>query len=502
MTFKTLLNKTEEVGTVSEVKQSLVYAKGLPGAKPLETVVFETGEEGLIISLSPNYLEILLLSDSTIKPGTKVARTGKSLEIPVGKEYLGSIISPLGTPFEDTDSFKSPRKQAPVEVITSGIEGRKVVDTPFDTGVALVDNLVPLGKGQRELVIGDRKTGKTSFLLQAMLKQAREGSICIYTAIAKRKVDIKKVENFIAKHRIQKNCLMIASNASDPLGLIHLTPYSAMTIAEHFRDSGFDVLLILDDLTTHAKYYREISLLGKRFPGRNSYPGDIFYAYARLLERGGNFATNKGPKAITCLPVAETIEGDIEDLIQTNLMSMTDGHIYFDKALFAKGRRPPINHFVSVTRVGRQTQNQLESDITRELMTFFGLYEKTQEFLHFGAELSDSIKNTIILGDQLTDFFNQRPGEVIPANLQIFIITMIWSAYWQSKSVSDARTVVNAIDYTYRNNKNYQDSIDKLISSATNYNHLIGLITSKADHLVEEANKYYAQHQRGKKRTK
>lgn len=487
--FKTYLKKTEEVGTVEEVIHSMAYVRGLPNAKISETVLFESSELGQIISLNPDYAEVLVFSSNVLSPGTKVARTDTALEIPVGKELLGGVLDPLGNSFDKTKASKTFNKKVPIDVIPSGIESREIISLPLNTGVILVDNLIPLGKGQRELVIGDRKTGKTNFLLQTMLSQAKQDTICIYAAIAKRKTDIKKVDDFISKNNIRKNTLIVASNSSDPLGLIFLTPYSAMSIAEFFRDQGKDVLIVFDDLTTHAKYYREISLLGKRFPGRNSYPGDIFFAHAKLLERGGNFATKNGPKAITCLPVAATIEGDISGYIQTNLMSMTDGHIYFDKDFFSKGRRPAINHFLSVTRVGRQTQNQLESQITRELTTFLGLYEKTQSFLHFGAELSEDIKTTIELGEKILEFFNQEPGGILPINLQIVILAMIWSAYWQEKSLIDMKFDISKIESAYYKNSKFMNLIDDMVKSSDTFNHLIPKVSKNSEIIMSRAKK-------------
>ncbi|MFC1621848.1 F0F1 ATP synthase subunit alpha [Patescibacteria group bacterium] len=355
--FQTCLQEIEELGYVQLVKPPVVQVQGLPGARPRELVLFESGGIGYVLGMTNEYVEVLLLGDPRIGIGSKVARTNKNLTVPVHTSFLGQSLNPL---CEGSGPFPSDPEFRAVDVFTSPeIAKRSRITKPFLTGVTLVDLMIPLGRGQRELVVGDRKIGKTEFLLQTMLKQAKEDVICIYASIAKRKADIRNIEDFAKEEGIMDKLLMVISASTDPLGLIYITPYTAMALAEYFKDQGHDVLLILDDLTTHAKFYREISLVNNKFPGRGSYPGDIFYTHARLLERAGNFKTDKGPKSITCLVVAETVEGDISGYIQTNLMAITDGHIFFDKDYFEEGRRPAINHFLSVTRVGRQTQSRL-----------------------------------------------------------------------------------------------------------------------------------------------
>src|SRR5258708_6500429 len=289
-----------------------------------EIIIFETGEAGVILSMSREQVEILLLSQSTIKAGTRVTRTGAKQEMPVGFELLGKAVNPFGQPLNTSQTIEKPKVSRPIDISPSGINTRKRIEQSFETGVTLVDMLIPLGKGQRQLLIGDRKTGKTSFLYQTILKQASLGTICIYPGIGKKTTDIKRVESFFHTTGIENNTVIIATSSEDPAGVIYLTPYAAMALAEYFRDEGHDVLVVMDDLFTHAKFYREIMLIGRRFPGRNAYPADIFYTHARLLERAGNFVLPNGSEhSITCLPVVESVEGDIAGFIQTNLMSMT-----------------------------------------------------------------------------------------------------------------------------------------------------------------------------------
>jgi F-type H+-transporting ATPase subunit alpha len=245
------------------------------------------------------------------------------------------------------------------------------------------------------------------------------------------------------------------------------------------------VLLILDDLTTHAKVYREISLIGKKFPGRGSYPGDMFFTHSRLLERAGNFVTDKGPVSITCLPVAETVESDISGYIQTNIMSITDGHVFFDQEVFDLGRRPAINYFLSVTRVGRQTQSKLRWSINRELLSFLTLLDKTQEFVHFGAEINEGIKATLTMGSKVLNFFNQPMGLTMALNLQIVLFSLIWSGLLSIDDSTDSSVTVEKATNTYANNTNFRDKVDELVQTSDDFNVLLKNIALCSKDLID-----------------
>ena len=487
--FNYYLESTQEIGYVERATNAIIYANGLPQAKPGEIVVSETEKIGQILSLTQDFIEVLMFSSSPPSTGERVVRTNEFLEIPVGEELLGNVISPLGSSLEGLKTMRKPRNFFSIYAPPSGILTRKTITRQLETGVSIVDLVLPLGYGQRQLIIGDRKTGKTNFLLQAVLTQAQLGNICVYAAIGKKMLDIKTLKEFFEEHDILKNVIIVASGSEHPPGITYLAPYSAMTIAEYFKDQGRDVLVVLDDLSTHAKFYREISLLGKRFPGRNSYPGDIFYRHAALLERAGNFITPNGEKSITCLPVAETTQGDLSGYIQTNLMSMTDGHLYFDSDLFAKGRRPAINPFLSVTRVGRQTQTHTQREINREIMSFLTLYEKMQSFLHFGAELNETTKTTISFGEGIAKFFEQHSSIIIPVNIQILLFCLLWNNIMQKKSAG-APAAAEKIIEAYGKNEAIRKEIDSMIQKAVSFNELLGTISKKGDQLLAEINKY------------
>jgi len=474
--FNYYVENVGEIGFVSEIQHSLAYVTGLPSAKPFEVVFFESGEIGQILSLEKKFVEVLLLSHSFVRVGTKVARSNETLTIGLGEGILGKVVNPLGNPFLGSSSYKV-KEYRPLEKKPLGITHRKNVDRPFETGVSLVDLLIPLGRGQRELIIGDRKTGKTQLLFQIALNQTRAGMICIYAAIAKRRIELKQYLDFFAKKGVLKNMVVVASYSSDPAGLIYLTPYTAMTIAEYYKDQGKDVLLILDDMTTHAKFYREISLLAKRFPGRSSYPGDIFYIHARLMERAGNF--KKG--SITCLAVAETVMGEISGYIQTNLMSMTDGHIYFDTNLFNQGKRPAINHFLSVTRVGLQTQTELVRDLSRQLGSFLAHTQKLKQFMHFGAELTESVKQTLALGERIETFFQQSYEETNPLDMTVLILAALWSGHWRDVQPEVIKREMREMIEFYNSDSNYQNQVKNAISKSRNLRELISQVVTNPD---------------------
>ena len=482
--FNYYLNSISEIGFVEKAFNAIVYVNGLPKVKTDEIVMFETGKIGIVLSFNSETVEILVFSKEPIEHGTKVVRTNEFLKVPVGTELLGKIIDPFGNSLIKMGAFRKPVQSQGINALAPGILSRKTITRQLETGIPAVDLIMPLGFGQRELIIGDRKTGKTNFLMQTILSQAKQKHVCVYAAIGKKKLDIKDTEDFFKKHGILNQIIVVATGFDDPIGLSYLVPFSAMTISEHFRDAGYDTLLILDDLTTHAKFYREISLLGKRFPGRNSYPGDIFYTHAKLMERAGNFQTPNGEKAITCLSAVETIQGDLSGYIQTNIMSMTDGHLYFDSDLFAKGRRPAINPFLSVTRVGRQTQSSLKRSINREIFSLLTIAEKLQNFSHFGAELTESSKATLVINEKVIKFLDQGPSITMPINLQILLFSMLWGNILKNKDIAPIGTDMEKMVGIYNTNLNTKNAIDKIIENTETFNDMLRIMDEKGERIL------------------
>ncbi|HSX40744.1 MAG TPA: hypothetical protein VLF68_03960, partial [Candidatus Saccharimonadales bacterium] len=474
-------SETGEIGYVAEVIGTILYVTGLPSVKPQEIVYFETGEIGQAVSVTREHVEVLAYSKKLPRAGVKVTRSNQVLQVGVGPELLGHIVDPLGFALEQETTFKL-KETRPVNITPPGIENRRKITRACETGVAMVDLIIPLGRGQRELVIGDRQTGKSIFLLKAALTQARAGSVCIYAAVGKKKQDIKLIEQFFVENKVMQNIIIVAATSEDALSNIYLCPYTAMMMAEYFRDNGKDVLVVLDDLTTHAKFYREIALLGRRFPGRNSYPGDIFYTHARLLERAGNFVNKDGTEtSITCLPVVETVQGDLAGYIQTNLMSITDGHIYFDVDLFVNGKRPAINPFLSVTRVGRNTQTSLKRTLNREILSFLTLYEKVKTFVHFGTELNESVKATLSTGERIYAFFDQAPHSVTPLSMQLLLFAMLWGNMWNSKTVLEMKKDMDKLVDLYQKNQAFQKQVDTMLAGANTFNELLNTILKQTE---------------------
>ena len=475
--FEEFLRESGEVGVVELVTSAVVIAAGLPGARLSEMVLFESGEKGQVSGLSQLGVEILVFSRLQIRVGTRVARTDNFLTVAMGEGLLGKTINALGEGGEEGMRYR-------VDVVPMGITSRRRISRPLETRVLIIDLMIPLGRGQKELVMGDRKTGKSQVVLQAMLNQARLGSICVYAAVGKRRQEIKRVEEFVAEKKISAQTAIVAASSEDSAGEVYISPYTAMTIAEYFRDTGRDVLLVVDDLLTHAKYYRELSLLSRKFPGRESYPGDVFHVHSRLLERGGNFVVNLpasaegsgGAKeaAITVLPIVDTIAGDITGDIPPHLMPMTDGHIYFDAELFFKGRRPAIDPFVSVTRVGYQTLTSLQREIARELSTLLLAYEKTQSFLRFGTELGENSRRVLALGGKVLAFFDQPIMSVVPAKLQTALLGWLWSGMW------DGKDLARMLEW-YETDPDRAAQVDKIVTEAKDLSSLSAKCRERQD---------------------
>ena len=401
-------------------------------------ILFETGQKAEVFAINRGKIEARVFSHEPVTVGTKVTKTNQLLSIAVGPELLGHTIDPLGEPLDPAASFIKPTELRDLDATPVGISGRKKITKHLITGVALIDLLLPLGRGQRELIIGDRKTGKTSLIMTTLKNQVNEGVIAIYAAIAKKKSDIKRLQEFLVQEKLMSRSIIVASSSYDSPSLIYETPYAAMAIAEYYRDQGIHTLLILDDLSTHAKFYREISLLARRFPGRDSYPGDVFYIHSKLLERAGNFKhPTKGEVAITCLPVIEIIEGDFTGYISTNVMGITDGHIYLDSNIYYQGMRPAVNIPLSVTRVGRQTVDKLTRDVNKNLTSLLADYEKLQNLSHFGQELTDDVKKQLKIGELIYKFFNQPYQLTIPLTIQLIILSMILQGIIDTKETLD-----------------------------------------------------------------
>lgn len=484
--YEQQLHDIKEFGIIESIVHPIAFVAGLPGASLNELIMFESGDLGQVFLMEENLVHVLVFSSTPLRVGGKCTRTNKFPGIPVGDELFGKVIDPLGNPFSASETYVRPKEVRELEVHPLGIGARSRIKAPFLTGVTIVDMMVPLGKGQKELIIGDRKTGKTSFLLTTIKNQVNLGSVAIYAAIGKKKADIKAILEYFKREGIENRVITIATSSYDSPSLIFLTPYAGATLAEYFRDKGEDVVLVMDDLSTHSKFYREISLLAKRFPGRDSYPGDIFYTHARLLERAGNFKNTKTGKdvSITMLPVVDIVEGDFTGFIATNLMGMTDGHIFFDSNAYYQGRRPAVNFSLSVTRVGRQATPKLLRSINRELTAFLTLYQRMQDLSHFGSELTDAVKQVLRTGDVIYKYFEQTDTVIVPPTVQLIMFAMLWLKLF------DDTTLMENIE-EYRNNliiasaePGNKEMFEKL-TKVDVFNDLLGAVSKNRDTLIQ-----------------
>ena len=483
--FDYYLNESGEYGLVEKVATPLVWLTGLPSAKPDQLVMFENGSIGEVFTLEENLVQVALISDKAVDSGTRATLMNDRLKVAVGQELLGQMVDSIGnviSPIEKPFDFKEFRY---TDTIPKSIIERKRIKDRLVTGVSVIDLIHPLGKGQRELVVGDRKTGKTSFLFPMMTKQARDNSVVVFASIGKKSNETKRIYNMLKSAGVLKNTVIVASMANQSPSLIYHTPFTAMTIAEYFRDQGRDVVIVLDDLSTHAKFYREMALIGKRFPGRDSYPGDTFHVHARILERAGNFINKDGSEnSITCFPIAETMYNDLTNYIVSNLIGITDGHILFDNIEFSKGRRPAVNIFLTVTRVGRQTQSHLQRQVSERLVAFLNEYSKLQRFLQFSAELSDEIRKSLRIGKVLYEFFNQKTKETVDERVQLVVAVMIWNGLFLDEMDERINQYRDILSDLALENKKFSEMLDEIVSLG-DIDKLIKELTNRKVEIIE-----------------
>ncbi len=475
------MNEEKEFGIVTEIYYPLVKVHGIPTVAADEMVEFEGGAKGVAFSLFEDSAEILLLQKDGVKVGDRVKPMRTEPVLQFSNNLLGTVIGPLGDVIRNDKKETEAQNKVDKALDTrpAGIALRAAINSPFITGITVVDLLLPLGFGQKELIIGDRKSGKTSFLLTVLKNQAVSGTKIIYAAIGKRRQEVEGIYEYLVRENLLSQTVVVSSFADDSPSLIYLTPLTAMTIAEAFKDQGIQTLVIFDDLSNHAKFYREVSLLAGRFPGRESYPGDMFHVHARLLERAGNFKLDNGSVSITALPVVEVHQGDLTSHIATNLMSITDGHIFLDSNIFFEGRRPAVNVPISVTRVGRQATSKLVRSINREVSSFLSLYDKMRELSHFGAELTDTVKNILNTGDALYRFFEQERGTVVPQKVQVTLFALIWLKTFDDLSNDSIKKYRQNLITSLSNTTN--DALINEILSVESLNELLTNINKNLD---------------------
>ena len=400
-------NTSEETGTVIYVGDGIVTVYGIDHAMYGEVVVFDNGVKGMVQDIRQNEIGVILFGrDTGIKEGTKVVRTKKKAGIPVGDEYIGRVINALGEPIDGGAEIKADGYR-PIEEEAPGIIDRKSVNTPMETGILSIDSMFPIGRGQRELIIGDRQTGKTSIATDTILNQKGKGVICIYVAIGQKASSVAKIVNTLEKYDAMDYSIVLSSTASEPASLQYIAPYAGTALAEYFMHQGKDVLIVYDDLSKHAVAYRAISLLLERSPGREAYPGDVFYLHSRLLERSSRLSDKLGGGSITALPIIETQAGDVSAYIPTNVISITDGQIFLESDLFFSGMRPAVNVGLSVSRVGGAAQTKAMKKASGSVRIDLAQYREMEVFTQFSSDLDEATTAQLKYGSCLMELLKQ-----------------------------------------------------------------------------------------------
>lgn len=399
--------RDKEVGTVIWVGDGIVTIYGIDNAMYGEIVVFENGIKGMVQDIRRTEIGCILFGkDTGIKEGTKVTRTGKRAGVPVGEEFLGRIINALGAPIDGKGAIKE-ADYMPVEQEAPSIADRQSVNEPLQTGILSIDSMFPIGKGQRELIIGDRQTGKTSIALDTIINQRGKDVVCIYVAIGQKASTVAKIVSTLEKNDAMDHTIIVASTASDPAPLQYIAPYAGTSMAEYFMHKGKDVLIVYDDLSKHAVAYRTLSLLLGRSPGREAYPGDVFYLHSRLLERSSKLKDSLGGGSITALPIIETQAGDVSAYIPTNVISITDGQIFLESDLFFSGMRPAVNVGLSVSRVGGAAQTKAMKKATGTVRIDLAQFREMEVFTQFSSDLDENTKEQLTYGKGLMELLKQ-----------------------------------------------------------------------------------------------
>lgn len=421
--------KVETVGTVISVGDGIAKVSGLNSAKASEMLEFPGGTMGVALNLEQDAIGVVLLGVySHIKQGDKVKSTEKVLSVPVGNELIGRVVNPLGQPLDDKGVIKTD-KLYPVEKIAPGVMDRKSVHEPLQTGIKSIDSMIPIGKGQRELIIGDRQTGKTAIAIDTIINQKGKNVICIYAAIGQKESKIARIMGELQKRGAMEHTIIVLAGASDPAALSYIAPFAATAMGEYFMDQGKHALIIYDDLSKHAVAYREISLLLRRPPGREAYPGDVFYLHSRLLERAAKLSDKLGNGSLTALPIIETQAGDVSAYIPTNVISITDGQIFLESDLFYQGIRPALNVGISVSRVGSTAQIKSYKKVAGKLRLDLAQFRELAAFAQFASDLDPQTKARIEVGQRITEVLKQDQYSPMPVGNQVAIVYAVTNGY-------------------------------------------------------------------------
>ena len=452
--------ESDDVGTVVTIGDGVALVYGLDKAMLGELVLFPNDVYGMVMNLEEENVGCVLLgNDKEIKEGDLVKRTHQVVEVPVGNALLGRVVNALGQPLDGLGDIKS-KKTRPVERIAPGVMLRKSVDTPLQTGIKAIDGMIPIGRGQRELIIGDRQTGKTAIAIDTIINQKDQNVICVYVAIGQKNSTVASIVDKLRKNDAMKYTVVVSATASELAPLLYLAPYSGMAMSEEWLEEGKDVLIIFDDLSKHAVAYRTLSLLLKRPSGREAYPGDVFYLHSRLLERACKLDDAHGGGSITALPIIETQAGDISAYIPTNVISITDGQIFLITDLFNAGQRPAVDSGLSVSRVGGAAQTKAMKQVANSLKIELANYRELQAFSQFGSDLDEDTKRVLTHGKVLMEVLKQDQYDTYSVDREVIELFAAKHRYLEEISVENIKVTLNKL-YEYLKSS-HQSLIDEL----------------------------------------
>ncbi len=451
-----------ETGSVIEVGDGIATLYGLQNAVYGELLEFDTGVCGMVLDLKRDTVGCVLLgSDTGIQEGSPVRRTGKPASVPVGDAMVGRVLDALGEPIDGKGPIETTGIR-PIEFEALGVVTRKAVTVPMQTGILAIDTMVPIGRGQRELIIGDRQTGKTAIAVDAILNQKGQNMICIYVSVGQKASTVARIRSTLEEHGAMDYSIIVSASASDPASLQYLAPYAGAAIGEHFMFQGKDVLIIYDDLSKHAVAYRALSLLLKRSPGREAYPGDIFYLHSRLLERACRLSEEYGGGSMTALPIIETLAGDVSAYIPTNVISITDGQIYLETGLFNAGQRPAINVGLSVSRVGSAAQTRAIKKTTGTMRIDLARFRELEIFTQFSSDLDSLTKQSLDQGKRLLEILKQPRYKPMSVARQVVILYVSTNALLNDVPFAQIGEFITGFaDYMEETNKSVMDTINE-----------------------------------------
>lgn len=434
-----------ETGTITSISEGIARVCGLPGATYEEVITFEGGASGLAFDLDEEGVSCVLLSENTrLRAGVRAERTSHILEVPVGEGLLGRVVTPTGLALDDKGPLPATSKM-PIERTAPEIMDRAPVMMPLETGIKVIDALIPIGRGQRELILGDRQTGKTAIAVDIIANQKGKNLVCVYCAIGQRSASVARVIDALKRREALDYTVVVVAEANETPGLLYIAPYAATTVAEFFRDSGRDALVVYDDLTSHARAYRSISLLLRRPPGREAFPGDVFYLHSRLLERATQLNPERGGGSLTALPIVETEAQNLAAYIPTNLISITDGQLYVSPDLFQKGILPAVDVGKSVSRVGGKAQLSAYRAITGYLKLAYSQLEELESFSRFGTRLDEQTRKRIEHGNRIRECLKQNELEPVPVMEQIAVLLALTAGLFDVIPLEDMKTAERAV---------------------------------------------------------